>query len=102
MEELIKLLVNIFGDDIEVMQPSELESTIPDMLSKDYKDRFKAEYKQTLIRYQRLCRIIKGYEKNKTIYGTPLKLLQDQLQAMGKYLNILADRAILEGIDITL
>ena len=80
----------------------ELKDTIELMESKDYKERFKAEYYQTKIRYDKLYNMIVKYEAGKLNF-TPkcsLDLLKNQAKAMGEYLYILEMRATIEGINL--
>lgn len=82
----------------------ELKHTIPAMNSDDYKERFRAEYWQTKIRYDRLHKMVVKYE-SKTIPFEPkcsLELLKKQKGAMGEYLYCLEVRAEIEGIDLGL
>lgn len=80
----------------------ELKDTISLMLSDDYKDRFKAEYYQTKIRYNKLHETIVKYEAGKLDFelDDPITLLKDQASNMGKYLYTLEIRALIEGIDL--
>ena len=82
------------------------------MNSADYKERFKAEYHQTKIRYEKLKAFnnkieaaeMTRFEKNNVkepTHDCPLHLLKDQQRAMGDYLHILELRAVIEGIDLT-
>ena len=77
-----------------------LNDTLPLMVSKDYKERFIAEYMQTKIRYNRLHRVIVRYEAGTLDFKPtcPLALLKEQAAAMGAYLFALEKRAELEGI----
>ena len=80
----------------------ELNETIKGMTSEDYKERFKAEYQQTKIRYNKLHTTIIKYEAG-TLDFKPkctLELLKMQAQFMGKYLATLEVRAEVEGIDL--
>ena len=80
----------------------ELQDTIELMQSKDYKERFKAEYYQTKIRYEKLHNMIVKYEAG-TLNFTPncsLELLKRQAAAMGNYLYCLEMRALIEGIEL--
>lgn len=80
----------------------ELKDTIEMMTSADYKERFKAEYWQTKIRYQKLHNMCVKYRAS-TLDFTPscsLVLLETQKQHMGQYLNALEIRAQIEGIDL--
>ena len=78
----------------------ELKDTIELMGSEDFKERFRAEYFQTKIRYDKLHSMIVKYEAGKLNF-TPkcsLDLLKNQAKAMGEYLYILEMRATIEGI----
>ena len=80
----------------------ELKDTIEMMNSPDYKERFKAEYMQTKIRYLKLHRMCIKYEAG-TLDFTPtcsLELLKEQKKAMGHYLGCLEVRAEAEGIEL--
>ena len=80
----------------------ELKDTIELMNSSDYKERFKAEYWQTKIRYEKLHYMIVKYEAE-TLEFTPtcsIELLKDQKMHMGKYLYDLEVRAELEGVEL--
>ena len=91
-----------------------LEDTIELMESDDYKDRFKAEYLQAKLRYERLKKFNTKIEaawrtSNKGALGVempkhdcPDDLLREQQRAIGEYLHILEVRAIIEGVDLTL
>lgn len=80
----------------------ELKDTIILMNSSDYKDRFKAEYQQTKIRYDKLHRMIVRYEAG-TLDFEPtcsLELLKEQASYMGRYLYTLEVRAEIEKIGL--
>ena len=80
----------------------ELKDTITLMNSSDYKDRFKAEYQQTKIRYDKLHRMIVRYEAG-TLDFEPtcsLGLLKEQASYMGRYLYMLEVRAEIEKIEL--
>ena len=80
----------------------ELKDTIELMGSEDFKERFRAEYFQTKIRYDKLHSMIVKYEAGKLNF-TPkcsLDLLKNQAKAMGEYLYILEIRATIEGINL--
>ena len=80
----------------------ELKDTIEMMNSADYKERFKAEYHQTKIRYEKLHNMVVKYEAG-TLNFTPscsLELLKDQKKHMGNYLYCLEIRAEIEGIKL--
>ena len=80
----------------------ELKDTIELMGSEDFKERFRAEYFQTKIRYDKLHSMIVKYEAGKLNF-TPkcsLDLLKNQAQAIGEYLYVLEIRATIEGINL--
>ena len=89
----------------------ELADTAAGMTSPDYKERFRAEYAQTKIRYERLKkfnpRIEAAFETNyrkngveMPVFDCPQDMLRNQQRVMGEYLHILEVRAIIEGIDL--
>ena len=90
----------------------ELKETIEMMCSDDYKERFKAEYHQTKIRYEKLKSLntkieaaeMTKFEKNNIVvepkHDCPHHLLRDQQRVMGEYLHILEVRAVIEGIEL--
>lgn len=80
----------------------ELSDTIELMTSEDYKERFKAEYWQTKIRYDKLHDMIVKYEAG-TLNFEPncsLEIFKKQASAMGNYLYLLEVRAEIEGITL--
>lgn len=79
----------------------ELKDTIELMSSDDYKDRFRAEYWQTKIRYDKLHKMLVKYDA-RTLSFEPVnvELLREQAAAMGRYLYLLEERAELEQIEL--
>lgn len=80
----------------------ELKDTIELMNSNDYKERFKAEYLQTKIRYEKLHKMTVKYEAG-TLNFEPscsLEILKEQKSYMGNYLRMLEIRAEIEKIDL--
>ena len=80
----------------------ELNNTIEMMQSSDYKERFKAEYLQAKIRYDKLEAMTVKYEAG-TLNFTPscsLELLKEQKKHMGNYIRCLKIRAEIEKIDL--
>ena len=85
----------------------ELRDTIEGMVSSDYKERFKAEYQQVKIRYQKLKNFCDQIELAE-IHGVgeapkhdcPLSLLRQQQNEMAMYMSCLEMRAILEKIEL--
>ena len=80
----------------------DLKDTINAMTSDDYKERFKAEYHQTKIRYDKLHKMVVMYEAG-TLHFEPscsIELLKEQKKHMGNYLYCLEVRAEIEGIKL--
>lgn len=79
-----------------------LYGTIPLMISKDYKERFIAEYRQLLIRYSRLKDMLSKWDKGELSFDPtcPRDIYDDQIKAMSDYISILEDRAAIEGINL--
>ena len=80
----------------------ELKDTVELMNSADYKDRFKAEYYQTKIRYEKLHKMVVKYEAG-TLDFEPtcdINIFEDQLYHMGNYLKTLEVRAEIEKIEL--
>ena len=88
-----------------------LKETSKAMCSDNYKERFKAEYQQLKIRYEKLKKFnytIEAAERTKHNYSCtpfpmpkhdcPEELLSQQQSVMGEYLHILEVRAVIEGI----
>lgn len=72
------------------------------MISKDYKERFKAEYKQLYIRYNGLKNMISKWDKNELNFEPtcPREIYDVQLKAMSDYMSVLEERAKLENINL--
>ena len=79
-----------------------LADTVELMISEDYKDRFKAEYYQTKIRYERLHKMVTKYEAKTLEFEpkVPIDILVGQKRAMGEYLHYLEIRAEIEHIKL--
>ena len=98
------------SNDTEHRSP--FRDTVDGMLSANYKERFKAEYIQTKIRYEKLKAFNNRIEaarrtSNRGVLGVeippyecPDDLLREQQSAMGQYLHILEVRAVIEGVDL--
>ena len=78
------------------MELKELKDTIEMMTSSDYKERFKAEYYQLKLRYDKLALMI-TQEFEPSCSRT---LLSRQLHHMRMYMIDLETRAKIEGIDL--
>ena len=80
----------------------ELNETVELMLSLDYKERFKAEYYQTKIRYEKLRKMVNKYMAG-TLDFKPdcsFELLARQKRHMAEYLHTLEVRAEIEEIEL--
>lgn len=79
-----------------------LDKTVDLMLSDDYKDRFEAEYRQTVNRANKLRKMVRQYEKGELSFkpDSPIELLEWQLKTMDEYIYVLKRRAKYEGITL--
>lgn len=79
-----------------------LEDTVKLMQSENYKDRFKAEYYQLKIRYEKLDTMLYKMENGDLEFEPKCsyELLRTQSRTMRSYLLLLEDRAKIENIDI--
>ena len=92
----------IFEEAYVRTENNKLAITAKDMNSKDFKDRFKAEYKQLVIRAQGLSKMLDKM-KNGTLEFTPkcsYEILNRQLEYMKDYKGVLEERAFIEGINL--
>lgn len=80
----------------------ELCRTIAMMVSKDYRERMKAEFYQVNERTIRLREMLKAWDAGKLGFepASPRHLLDAQLQAMQAYRDILKGRAAMEGVEL--
>ena len=80
----------------------ELKDTVKLMNSDDYKERFRAEYYQTKIRYDKLHKMLVKYDACTLDFTpvTPIHLLSEQAKFMGNYLRILEIRAEIENVEL--
>ena len=97
----------------QIEKINELVDTVSLMTSKDYKERFVAEYWQTKIRYEKLKSFNNQIEAAERVrfsnvepklvepkHDCPADLLREQQHAMGNYLHLLEIRAVIEGIEL--
>lgn len=80
----------------------ELKDTIDLMQSDDYKDRFKAEYLQTKIRYEKLNKMLIKMDAGTLGFKPSCSkvMLMEQRRCMGEYISMLLVRAEVERIDL--
>ena len=78
----------------------ELKDTARLMESGDYKERFKAEYYQIVIRYSKLSAMLKKWDNGTLEFNPtcPRSTYNIQVKAMTDYIAILEARAVMEGI----
>lgn len=78
----------------------ELNETIKMMQSKDYKERFKAEYYQLKIRTEKLKSMLEKWDSGKLNFSPtcPRNVYDIQIKAMSNYIDILELRAEIEGV----
>lgn len=79
-----------------------LAETINGMVSKDYKERFIAEYQQLVIRYNGLKNMFNKWDKNELTFTPtcPRSTYNMQIKAMTDYIAVLEARAVMENIDL--
>lgn len=81
---------------------NDLKETVDLMLSDNYKDRFKAEFWQLKIRYAKLKLMLDKWDNGELDFtpSCPREMYNRQIVFMESYLDILADRAEIEGIKL--
>ena len=77
-----------------------LSQTAGMMTSIDYKERFKAEYAQVVIRYKRLKNMLDKWDNNELTFTPtcPRSTYNMQIKAMTDYIAVLEARAVMEHI----
>ncbi len=80
----------------------ELRDTVEMMNSEDYKERFKAEYQQNVIRYKKLAAMLEKWDKGELNFEPtcPRSTYNMQIRAMTDYIAVLEARAVMEGVDL--
>lgn len=80
----------------------ELKDTVDGMLSSDYKERFKAEYYQLKIRFNKLKVMVEKWDNNELNFvpTCPREIYTRQLNAMKDYIIFLEERASLENVEL--
>ena len=81
-------------------QITKLSQTVDMMTSSDYKERFKAEYAQVVIRYKKLKNMLDKWDRNELTFTPtcPRSTYNIQIKAMTDYISILEARAVMEHI----
>lgn len=83
-------------------RPNKLSETLEMMVSEDYKKRFIAEYWQLVIRYEKLCQMLKAWDNDKLDFEPtcPRSTYNMQIKAMSDYIAVLEARAVMENIEL--
>ena len=84
------------------LRPMELRDTIMMMDSADYRERFKAEYCQNVIRYGKLKVMLDKWDRGELSFvpTCPRSTYNMQVKAMTDYIAVLEARAVMEGIEL--
>ena len=83
---------------------NKLPATAVGMMSEDYKERFKAEYKQLTIRIEGLKGMLKKWDEGTLSFEPtcPRSIYDLQLEGMTDYMAVLEARAVMENVDLTI
>lgn len=81
---------------------TELKDTVELMNSADYKERFKAEYAQVVIRYQKLKAMLEKWDNEELNFQPtcPRSTYNMQIKAMTDYIAVLEARAVMENVTL--
>lgn len=79
-----------------------LKDTCDMMTSDDYKERFRAEYMQAVIRYGKLKTMLDNLDSGDLNFTPtcPRSTYDMQIRAMADYIAVLEARAVMEGVDL--
>lgn len=79
-----------------------LNDTIKMMNSQDYKERFKAEYIQAVIRYKKLKIMLDKWDNGELNFNPacPRSTYNMQIKVMTDYIAVLEARAVMEDIEL--
>lgn len=79
-----------------------LADTVEMMNSADYKERFKAEYAQLVIRYNGLRNMLEKWDNGTLEFEPtcPRSTYNLQIEAMVNYIAVLEARAVMEDVDL--
>lgn len=85
------------------LRPMELRDTVYGMNSADYKERFRAEYFQNVIRRGKLLIMLDKWDRDVLDFTPtcPRSLYDLQIAAMNDYIAVLEKRAVIEGVDLS-
>ena len=84
------------------MVQMELKDTAQMMDNADYKERFRAEYYQIVIRYQKLKMMLANWDRGGLGFKPtcPRSTYNMQISAMTDYIAVLEARAVMEGVEL--
>jgi hypothetical protein len=79
-----------------------LNETTALMTSENYKERFQAEYYQTVIRYKKLKTMLEKWDEGTLDFSPtcPRSTYNMQIKAMTDYIAVLEARAVMEDIEL--
>ena len=79
-----------------------LADTVEMMNSSDYKERFKAEYAQLVIRYYGLRNMLEKWDNGTLEFEPtcPRSIYNLQIKAITDYIAVLEARAVMENVDL--
>ena len=79
-----------------------LTDTVEMMQSADYKERFKAEYAQLVIRFKGLKAMLEKWDSGtlEFVPTCPRSTYNTQIKAMADYIAVLEARAVMENVDL--
>lgn len=79
-----------------------LSETVTMMNSEDYKERFKAEYAQLVIRYYGLCNMLEKWDNGTLEFEPtcPRSTYNTQTKVMEDYIAVLEARAVMENVEL--
>lgn len=82
------------------MTKIDMVDTIDMMMSEDYKERFRAEYYQLVIRYRRLKSLLDNWDNDSLNFSPtcPRSTYNMQIKVMTDYIAVMEARAVMEGI----
>lgn len=80
----------------------QLIDTVEMMVSDDYKERFKAEYYQVVIRYKKLQAMVDKWDNGNLNFTPtcPRSTYNMQIKAMTDYIAVLEARAVMENVNL--
>lgn len=92
----------VFEDSYSVYDVTKLPFTALGMQSNAYKERFRAEYMQLVIRYEGLRTMLEKWDKGELTFSPTCQrsTYNIQIKAMVDYIAILETRAVMENINL--